>query len=452
MSAVGNPRTRATRALDRLLGKPIRGIVGWRKSATEVVIAVPGRAGYIYVTRIDQTVLIARNEANVPRAAFYPVWMVLRGNSWVITGRDSSNDGALVNLPDSEYGLPPHPLGSHLDTNIIAPSDGQVLLFESGEWVNGDPPPSGVSNLDELDDTLIVDPVYGDILWYDNVEGAWINIPAPWANGLGDLPDVNIDYDTISDGQILVWDDAEGEWINSGPRFVPVTGGVRVQDSSGNAWFFLANGGNISVGHTNTPQKRFHIGVGAGSAILIQGGSTVGDTAEILFKMSGTDFGSTFIKGAIYFVRAASNARGDIYFAINNADSSTNVSVFDTVMALMRTGFVGFGTVTPQGKVHAHDGTAGHLFVSKTGIVGSSVTIVPDGTGDVVRGVVIDGVAYNNTPGLVKVDVLVAPSGNADVTVGSDTLRFAVSSGGAVTVIRQAGSATWEIGVTLTWL
>jgi hypothetical protein len=106
---------------------------------------------------------------------------------------------------------------------------------------------------------------------------------------------------------------------------------------------------NMAAGHTETPQKKLHVGIGAGSAILVQGGTNNGETAEILFKMSATDFGSTFIKGAMYFVRSDTNARGYILFALNNTADSTNVTTSNGVMALLPTGQAFLGGLTSGG-------------------------------------------------------------------------------------------------------
>ena len=119
---------------------------------------------------------------------------------------------------------------------------------------------------------------------------------------------------------------------------------------------------------------------------------------------------------------------------------------------LATSGFVGFKVASPGGIIHGHDGTGGFLHVSKTGIVGSAVEMIPDGTGDVTKGVKIVGMAANSTPNNFDVNLYVANGGTGDVTDGGgNTLRFAVAANGQLTVIRQAGALTWACSVWCVW-
>lgn len=141
-----NPLDRARAAFEKAVSRAEvqnrqHAIVGWRKSETEVRIAVPGRANYIYVTKgSDQTVTVALNRANVPRQAFLPVWLVLENNTYVVVGRDNSNAAALANVPDSAYGVPAHPhaLSGLSDVLLTSPADGERLAWDNaaGKWVN----------------------------------------------------------------------------------------------------------------------------------------------------------------------------------------------------------------------------------------------------------------------------------------------------------------------------
>lgn len=119
-------------------------------------------------------------------------------------------------------------------------------------------------------------------------------------------------------------------------------------------------------------------------------------------------------------------------------------------------GFFGLGTTSPQGQIHAHDGTGGFLFVTKTGIVGSAVTIIPNGTGDVVRYVLIKGVYYNTNGDKGSFEIGLAPGETADIEGHTlpDTrdLTLALAANGALTAQRSSGSDTWSIAVTCTWL
>jgi hypothetical protein len=118
------------------------------------------------------------------------------------------------------------------------------------------------------------------------------------------------------------------------------------------------------------------------------------------------------------------------------------------------TGFIG-NMIAPQGQLHLHDGTMGGMYVSKTGIVGSAVTIIPNGAGDVVRGIKIIGTAYETvTPSAYQVDKWITPGGSTtiDSVPGGQTLTLACAADGSVTVQRTAGTATWSVGLQLVWL
>lgn len=116
-------------------------------------------------------------------------------------------------------------------------------------------------------------------------------------------------------------------------------------------------------------------------------------------------------------------------------------------------GDVGFGA-TPQGKMHAHDGTGGFMFVTKTGITGTAQTIIPNGTGDVVYQLLAD-IAWRDSAGNSgSVTRALAPGGSNYIVDdgGSNVLTLAVAANGAVTVQRTAGSRTYTVSMIMTWL
>jgi hypothetical protein len=97
--------------------------------------------------------------------------------------------------------------------------------------------------------------------------------------------------------------------------------------------------------------------------------------------------------------------------------------------------------------LHVDDGVGSMLFVSKTGIVGSAVPIVSGVTIGQVHGVLT-----NNGGGATQISMTsVGPSSSFDIVTTGGTLRFSCSAGGALTVARQAGTATWAISINLIW-
>ncbi len=115
-------------------------------------------------------------------------------------------------------------------------------------------------------------------------------------------------------------------------------------------------------------------------------------------------------------------------------------------------GNVGIGTTSPQGILHAHDGTGGFLSIAKTGVAGTAITVVPDGTGDclyrlqcqyVVRasdGTVTSGASNVNNN-----------SSNILYSAGS-TLILGVNANGSIYVQRTSGSLTFTVALDMVWL
>lgn len=114
-------------------------------------------------------------------------------------------------------------------------------------------------------------------------------------------------------------------------------------------------------------------------------------------------------------------------------------------------GNVGIGTTSPQGRLHAHDGTGGHIFVTKTGLINVAQTIIPDGTGDVTKMITGQFVIESGGASLANV-FQIAPGGFVDATTGGFTLRLSVTAGGAFQAIRIGGAGTGTLAISATWL
>lgn len=117
-------------------------------------------------------------------------------------------------------------------------------------------------------------------------------------------------------------------------------------------------------------------------------------------------------------------------------------------------GRVGIGSAasTPQGMLHAHDGLGGMLCVSVSGINSATPRVlVPDGSGDIVRGVayltvVSDGTVSNGGSGVLT------PGSSQDYPAGTLGLRLSCSAGGALTVHRQSGTGSGSLALLGVWL
>lgn len=164
--------------------------------------------------------------------------------------------------------------------------------------------------------------------------------------------------------------------------------------------------------------------------------------------------------GATNVVKVADGGQVDLAgpVVINEAGADKDVRIEgDTDPNLLfldaSTDRIASGTATPQGRLHLHDGTGGFLCVTKTGVVGSAVAIIPDGAGDVIYGVSITGVSRNSATGWGAVNLFIANGGTGDVVDGTSAniLRFTVNANGSVTVARTTGTATWQFSAVLVW-
>lgn len=71
---------------------------------------------------------------------------------------------------------------------------------------------------------------------------------------------------------------------------------------------------------------------------------TVGQNIALRFGYDGT----TYNKGALYFISKSANGVGDLIFALNNAENSSNVATSDERMRITSGGNVGIGTASPN--------------------------------------------------------------------------------------------------------
>lgn len=116
---------------------------------------------------------------------------------------------------------------------------------------------------------------------------------------------------------------------------------------------------------------------------------------------------------------------------------------------------VGIGTTAPDGKIHSYDTGGGFLHVYKSGVVGSAVTVISNGTGDVT--LVLSGTfTVSDGGGNIAGGVITAtaPGGTFNLydDGGTNTCVLAVAADGSVTVQRTAGARTYAVNLNLNWM
>lgn len=191
----------------------------------------------------------------------------------------------------------------------------------------------------------------------------------------------------------------------------------------------------LSGNQTITGFKTFDGGAGPGAVII---SSPNGQIALLNLMRNGV---------SRWHYRMSSTAEGggntgsDFQLSSRtDAGSSLNDSV---IFAQRATSNVGFGTDAPQGRIHAYDGTMGHLVVSKTNITTTAQTLIPDGVGDVTVAAAVRYVMSDGTVGSQGVTV------GGTITHGS--MQVSCSAGGALTVV-STGATITKIAFEIIWL
>ncbi len=136
----------------------------------------------------------------------------------------------------------------------------------------------------------------------------------------------------------------------------------------------------------------------------------------------------------------------------------TNTAIFADnaeVVRIANTSRVGIGRTSPEGKLHVYDSGGGFMQCYKSGVVGSATAVLPDAAGDVtlcLSGTFTISDGAGNTAGGVITKT--APGGTFNLydDGGTNTCQLQISAGGAVTVIRTAGSRTYAVNLQLNWM
>lgn len=119
--------------------------------------------------------------------------------------------------------------------------------------------------------------------------------------------------------------------------------------------------------------------------------------------------------------------------------------------ARLTTTGLGLGTTAPQSILHAHNGTGGMMFVTKTAVAGTDVTLIPNGTGDVVTQLYAQGMVLGSSAVNFAVWDWINVSSTRTLTTGGDSFRIRVNADGSVDCARTAGTQTYTVVLLLIW-
>jgi hypothetical protein len=220
--------------------------------------------------------------------------------------------------------------------------------------------------------------------------------------------------------------------------------GLRLEDDAGNLGLFVEDGGLVGIGTTD-PVQSLHLardGINSG-VIMERTGAYSGVDQVGIFQ--GRYAGDSVAQMVVR--RDGANDAAAVEFQTQPAGGAlTTRLIVDSV------GNVAIGNFAAQGKLHLHDGVGGMLFVSKTAVAATAVTLIANGTGDVTAGLRFQGVVVTSGGDVDQ------PSGSMgvgdDVAIyedGSDTLHLRVNANGSVDVRRTGGSLTYTVVLFLVW-
>jgi hypothetical protein len=274
------------------------------------------------------------------------------------------------------------------------------------------------------------------------------------------------------------WDIGEDRRIKAEALRARDAEGLKLEDDEGNIGLHVADGGNVSIGTDSPGTEAAPLYVEkdgsfcpvnvacwrtstSGSRALFTGKAASGSKAspgvlgsgQYIFSVVGQGWdGSAFQNAGRLDVRAdgahnASSVPGRWEFATTPSGSITPL----TAMLIDSSQRVAIGPAVAQGKLHAHDGTGGMIFVSKTGISTTAVTIIANGTGDVTGGIA-GFFVVNDGSGAVANTLTLLSGDHLDVVAGGFTLRLALNVNGALTAVRQAGPGTATLVLLGVWM
>jgi hypothetical protein len=290
------------------------------------------RPGFWWVTMGEegnQTHETARNTGRVAQRIGLPVLLREQDGVLVIEGQDEVLlEGDEASTP-SEWGLPQHPLSSHMDVALANVLPGQVLGTEDGEiWTNVDQS-GGAETFLELTDTpadytgaanLFVR-VNGaeDALVFDAL--AWADItdppaefpPSAHTHPITDITDIIITTPTVN--QVLAYNGSQ--WVNQNPAALSDTGIFLLL--AGRAGGQVANGG-IAASENLTLRSTAHATKGK----ILFGTSAYDEVNDRLGIGIDSPTVRLYVKG-----EAAKSAAGGAvaYFTSNNVGTELALSI-----------------------------------------------------------------------------------------------------------------------------
>lgn len=213
--------------------------------------------------------------------------------------------------------------------------------------------------------------------------------------------------------------------------------------------------GVLSAYYTSTEREAIRwVADSTGVKVGIAGVTAPSEAIEINGRLSSLSVGPT--TAGFWFKDASAVARG--FVGLSDDSANPKIGIYNATyggysLTADANGRIGVGaTTSPQALIHGHDGSGGFLFVNRSGVSSTLVTVIPDGTGDVTERLHMFGWVSNSAAFVSQVnEIYLDVSSSTTKTDGSNTLTIAVTAAGAFTLQTTAGAATWKVLLWVFW-
>jgi hypothetical protein len=236
--------------------------------------------------------------------------------------------------------------GSHIWYTAPSGTAGNAISFTQAMTLNA----SGNLSIGNTNDTYKLD-VSGTGRFTNGSTGFAINATSNWTSSASNNPIITFGRAGSAVAGAIGYDD------NLGSLYIGTTTNHNFLVKTNNAVALtIASTGAATFSSSVTALRYISQGSSAYNNDFLS--TDIGTPGSYVGLRFGYD-GSSYNKGALYFLSKSGNGVGDFVFALNNSESSSNVSTSDERMRITASGNVAIGTTSPSAKLFINTGGVG---------------------------------------------------------------------------------------------
>jgi hypothetical protein len=231
--------------------------------------------------------------------------------------------------------------------------------------------------------------------------------------------------------------------------------GAYIRQVTSDPLFFVVNNTTTALTLASTGAATFSSSVTASRYTSIGSSSYTNDFVNTNIGTVGQNIGlrfgydgSTYNKGAVYFISKSANGVGDLIFALNNSENSANVSTSDERMRITSGGNVGIATNNPGVKFVNSGGNNASLPTFGSGTIGSDAILSANGLYGLYTGVASEGHVWQqvqrNDGGTSVYPLVLQPSGG-NVGIATTTPNSRLQVNGSLALPHTTKSANYTL-------